>query len=755
MNFKEILLNELNELLINKVKCDLNTISLINGINLDIDKSEIDLYIFLCYITNLKLDINKCNDNNMNNQIGIKIYYDVFENFRYTLTIKQYYMLDYILFNNKKIFFLKNIIIKDSLSNIFKDKKSNYTIKILAGFIEIKNKDNLVYFNKLTNSYNNKAILRINNKCNNNCIFCHAYNIFQNNTFESNINKIMQLEKININTLLFSGGEPTIDKNLFLYINYLKKHNINWGLNTNLRLFSNKAFLKKIFDLNPEIIFTSIHSSQKEVFNKITENNLSFNQTFNALTNIKKIDPNFPIVINIVVNKINYKYLKQTYKFLYENYKDNIHTIRLSMLIPEKKTIMMKQKLLQHPLKIIKEIQECIDFIISINPDQTVYIENTPLCILDEKYHKYIYDFSYDKITHISNCNEYGFFKVDNGTKTKHMFCADCKYSKFCLGVFKEYIDIFGISSFIPYDGFTYSKKIPNSFILEYLSQADNLNNIKKIYKNKKHGVILKENEKFSYFVDNDCMFSKNIKKKILDKEQIYININFNKVQTANFSNDFRKLKCIGNYKIQTNKTNNYLKIYEIDKKNIFKNDDKKVLKIIDSLEGSILDIGFGECFYKNKIKEKLIQKKIKYFGVEPDKKLFHNMQKSFLKFADVSLFNCNFEEFNNSYQNKFDYILVLRSLNHLKDIKMCFDNIHKMLKKNGKALIVDNCIYAQIISEKQVNDDKKADFEHYRNYDLSDFLEFINKHYKFQNIKIIDRITNKSSNQWGVILTK
>lgn len=77
-----------------------------------------------------------------------------------------------------------------------------------------------------------RILLEITNRCNENCVFCHAKD--QNELFLDDIKKIIKkLEIVKIHDVILTGGEPLLHKQLFEILEWFRQNNIACDLCTN------------------------------------------------------------------------------------------------------------------------------------------------------------------------------------------------------------------------------------------------------------------------------------------------------------------------------------------------------------------------------------------------------------------------------------------------------------------------------------------------------------------------------------------
>ena len=159
------------------------------------------------------------------------------------------------------------------------------------------------------------------------------------------------------------------------------------------------------------------------------------------------------------------------------------------------------------------------------------------------------------------------------------------------------------------------------------------------------------------------------------------------------------------------------------DSKN-FRSYQYKLIK--NFLKGHIAEIGPGNGANLNYYLKH--SKRIDLY--EPEKKLFLNLRKKY-KRKSVSIFNRKFK----TQKNKYDTILYLDVLEHIKEDKKEIHKAFKSLKKNGY-LIINVPAYSHLYSkfDKEIG--------HYKRYNKDDFkIIFKNLNYSSLDLKYYDLI--------------
>jgi MoaA/NifB/PqqE/SkfB family radical SAM enzyme len=181
----------------------------------------------------------------------------------------------------------------------------------------MQNKKNLL--SKEKTQKQNRIWVRISNTCNNKCIFC--LDSYTNNwTFveENNVKKQIKdwFKKGYNNRIIISGWEASIDPKFVEYIKYAKE--LWYGrvqTVTNWNMFANENFCKKVFEAWLEEVTFSFHWHNSKLHDYLVNTPWAFKKSLKGLIYIKKNFPNIIINIDIVVNKINIKYLHDIVRF--------------------------------------------------------------------------------------------------------------------------------------------------------------------------------------------------------------------------------------------------------------------------------------------------------------------------------------------------------------------------------------------------------------------------------------------------------
>jgi len=155
--------------------------------------------------------------------------------------------------------------------------------------------------------------------CNNNCIMCTTTPKSKNYPDRSTkdiVNDIDKGSQQGYDRVEFTGGEPTIRKDILYLIDYAKSVGYaDIGLSTNGRMLSYDNFCKKAFNDGLNRVNISLYGYNNETHDAITRMPGSFMQTTQGVKNILRY-PEMIVTINTVIFKLNYTYLNELGRFI-------------------------------------------------------------------------------------------------------------------------------------------------------------------------------------------------------------------------------------------------------------------------------------------------------------------------------------------------------------------------------------------------------------------------------------------------------
>ena len=154
--------------------------------------------------------------------------------------------------------------------------------------------------------------------CNNNCRFCvqaHKRN-FGDKTTDRIKMELDLARNTGCSGVVFTGGEPSIRKDILELITYAKELGFNTiQLQTNGRRFFYKDFCERVIRAGMNEFSPALHGHTAGLHDYLTSSPGSFEQTVQAIKNIAAHD-SIRIISNTVVTKPNYRYLPDIARLL-------------------------------------------------------------------------------------------------------------------------------------------------------------------------------------------------------------------------------------------------------------------------------------------------------------------------------------------------------------------------------------------------------------------------------------------------------
>jgi len=288
--------------------------------------------------------------------------------------------------------------------------------------------------------------------CNNNCVMCSVKpksKDFSDRTTEELIKDLIRGRKENYEKVEFTGGEPTIRKDIFYLIKQARDLGYKEiGLSTNGRLLSYKSFCDKLVKEGLNRITFTLHAHKKKLHEIISCTPGSFEQTLAGIKNALRYK-NVSVSVNTVIFRLNYQHIFQIGKFIYSL---GVPQWNILDLIPDGyakeryNVLYVKMNELSNALCSLRPL---------LNDFQTITFFDFPLCIFPPDIRKnpranFITAQGRLKITKQIGYNPKRFSRGSGEEfptdihKERIGICQDCIFSKECAGVWKDYLHLFG-----------------------------------------------------------------------------------------------------------------------------------------------------------------------------------------------------------------------------------------------------------------------------------------------------------------------
>jgi len=150
--------------------------------------------------------------------------------------------------------------------------------------------------------------LKVGFQCNNHCLFCiqgdKRYHCPDKNDAE--VRKVLKKMSKDHDAVTFTGGEPTIRKELISWVYYARELGYKTiQIQSNGRMFSYKNYCQELIRAGANEFSPALHGSTPKIHDSLTRAPGSWAQTVQGIRNLKSAGQY--VLTNSVVNRMNYK----------------------------------------------------------------------------------------------------------------------------------------------------------------------------------------------------------------------------------------------------------------------------------------------------------------------------------------------------------------------------------------------------------------------------------------------------------------
>jgi len=283
--------------------------------------------------------------------------------------------------------------------------------------------------------------------CNNNCMFCSVGDKLRSfdKTTEQILNDIDRAVAERPEEINFTGGEPTIRRDILKVVSYAKSKGMKKiRVTTNGRMFSYDNFTKDIVDAGLTGAIFSVHCPDAKLHDRLSGVKGSFEQTMKGLKNLHSYGKT--IDVNTVITSETYNLLPQNMEMI----KDYVRSV--CIIFPTiDGHLKVNRELIPRMKDAEKYIHEAIDVLKAAG--KQAWTMNYPICFMK----------GYERFSSLTELKTKMFWPhmdtiLDEKRKSDNIHvdaCKDCRYRLVCMGVMKGYVDVMGDKEIKPVKGKT------------------------------------------------------------------------------------------------------------------------------------------------------------------------------------------------------------------------------------------------------------------------------------------------------------
>jgi len=285
--------------------------------------------------------------------------------------------------------------------------------------------------------------------CNQKCPFCSVKMTQERIPLMEIKTKMLELKKNGATEIMFSGGEPTLRKELpvlITYANMLRYNEI--CIQTNGSKLHDKIYLQTLSDAGPiQIKFDiSFHCFEKNTYYKLGGKKASYEKFIEGLHNLNKF--NIPFYTTTVINSLNYKLLKEHVKFCEKNF-PNLRHFSFNFVDPTVHAAQNKWVVPKYS-EAKRYMHDAFGYI--LEKGMTFRIEFVPLCFLQgfEEFASELRRKKFDEPSYFFIKNTTNSLQKRSNTYLKAPQCQECVLETKCHGLNNKYAEIYGFDELTP-----------------------------------------------------------------------------------------------------------------------------------------------------------------------------------------------------------------------------------------------------------------------------------------------------------------
>lgn len=289
--------------------------------------------------------------------------------------------------------------------------------------------------------------LKVGFDCNNLCTFCvqgDKREHIRPRTAEE-MRQILRTERQNTNEVVFTGGEPTMHKDLLHVIAYAKALGYRViQLQTNGRRLSHEPYLDAALKAGVNQISPAIHGSTAEIHDAQTRAPGSFRQAIKGIENARRRD--VMVITNSVVTQQNVADLPALARLLVGL---DVQQIQFAYVHPEGTALRDFDNVVPQFTQAMPFLHEALDIVQASGI--AAFAEAVPYCFMKGHEMQVVEAVIPDTRVHDKPMviADYTAYRLAEG-KAKGPQCARCSFNAYCEGPWREYPDGYGWDEFEP-----------------------------------------------------------------------------------------------------------------------------------------------------------------------------------------------------------------------------------------------------------------------------------------------------------------
>lgn len=299
-----------------------------------------------------------------------------------------------------------------------------------------------------------KADIKLGYTCNNHCIHCviadqrDRARVLRGNVDRSSAEFLRELadaKRLGLSDIVFTGGEPTIRKDLPLLMERAQALGFRLHVQTNGRMLAYRPLAEKLAPFSATYV-VALHGPDAETHDRVTEVAGSYGQTTDGIRNLR--DLNQRVVGKVVLSKVNFATLPDLIARLLDL---DVRLVNVAFPHALGSARERFDEVVPRYEEVVPRIHEAID---RHGQHAILYFEAIPLCFM-KGYEKHVAEYACGALQRPAvhkqlDMDTRDWQEARREQKTKFPQCARCTHDPDCEGPWKEYPEHYGAEEFVP-----------------------------------------------------------------------------------------------------------------------------------------------------------------------------------------------------------------------------------------------------------------------------------------------------------------
>lgn len=268
------------------------------------------------------------------------------------------------------------------------------------------------------------SIIRVNNRCNHNCVFCSAY--YEDGESDEDVMRQIQHED---DQIVLTGGEPLMKDELLKFVKEAREQEPEeLELQTNGSLLYYEDYARNLVEAGVDLFNVNFPSHKEKVFNSVTQTEGHYDKVVEGIQNLLGLGAD--VRLTKVTTTMNMDFVPYV-RFINDQFSGlkllEFNPVKVMGRVEDNKELVPSMDdLMENDLK--EAMGLCEEFGID------VLVDGVPLCYMQGYEH-----FSIDLIKVLNSQDD-----RLHADKEKAPRCEGCSLNKICLGFREGYTEVNG-----------------------------------------------------------------------------------------------------------------------------------------------------------------------------------------------------------------------------------------------------------------------------------------------------------------------